>query len=41
MQDIEDFARAEGCDNEEELQMGTHKVDLKFLKLLTIFQNET
>nr|KAF6418474.1 HMG-box transcription factor 1 [Rousettus aegyptiacus] len=24
-QDVEDFARAEGCDNEEELQMGTHK----------------
>ncbi|KAL1784012.1 HMG box-containing protein 1 isoform X1 [Sigmodon hispidus] len=24
-QDVEDFARAEGCDNEEEIQMGTHK----------------
>lgn len=25
-QDVEDFARAEGCDNEEEIQMGTQKV---------------
>ncbi|XP_009241396.1 HMG box-containing protein 1 isoform X1 [Pongo pygmaeus] len=24
-QDVEDFARAEGCDNEEDLQMGIHK----------------
>ncbi|OBS70747.1 hypothetical protein A6R68_00713, partial [Neotoma lepida] len=24
-QDVEDFARAEGCDNEEEIQMGPHK----------------
>lgn len=37
-QDVEDFARTEGCDNEEDLQMGTHKVDLKFLKLFEIFQ---
>uniref|UniRef100_A0A7N9DDY8 HMG box-containing protein 1 n=1 Tax=Macaca fascicularis TaxID=9541 RepID=A0A7N9DDY8_MACFA len=26
-QDVEDFARAEGCDNEEDLQMGIHNYD--------------
>lgn len=37
---MEDFARTEGCDNEEDLQMGTHKVDLKFFKLSQVFQRE-
>lgn len=37
---MEDFARTEGCDNEDDLQMGTHKVDLKFFKLFQVFQKE-
>lgn len=36
-QDVEDFARAEGCDNEEEIQMGTHKVH-SFQTLLKNFR---